>query len=95
MKADFPRSFVLLAGVLLVVVLAAAALLVGARAVAGAESTGQRLLLAALAVCGALYSGAKGSGRGDADAQHVGHTLRAARHVWRAGSRAFMKTHGY
>lgn len=94
MKADFPKSFVLLAGVLLVVILAAVALLVGARAVAGAESTGQRLLLAALAVGGALYSAAKGSGRGDEDAQE-GHTLRAARHGWKSVGEAFMKTHGY
>ena len=94
MKAVFPRSLVLLAGVLLVVVLAAAALLVGARAVAAAESTGQRLFIVALAVGGALYSAAKGSGRSDSDARE-GHTLRAASGGWRAGGRSFMKTHGY
>ena len=69
MKAVFPRSLVLLAGALLLVALAAAALLVGARAVAGAESTGQRLFLAALAIGGVLYSAAKGSGRCDEDAR--------------------------
>ena len=94
MKAVFPRSLVLLAGVLLVVTLAAVALLVGARAVAGAESTGQRLFLAALAVGGALYSAAKGSGRQDEDAR-AGRTLRAASGGWRAEGQAFMKTHGY
>ena len=94
MKAVFPRSLVLLAGVLLVVTLAAAALLVGARAVAGAESTGQRLFLAALAVGGALYSVAKGSGRQDEDVRE-GLTPRAASGGWGAGGRAFMKTHGY
>jgi len=95
MKAVFPRSLVLLAGALLLVTLAAAALLVGARAVAGAESTGQRLFLAALAIGGVLYSAAKGSGRSARDAQE-GLTLRAASGGWRAGGRtSFMKTHGY
>ena len=94
MKAVFPRSLVLLAGVLLVVTLAAAALLVGARAVAGAEGVGQRMFLAALAVGGVLYSAAKGSGRSDIDARE-GLTLRAASGGWRAGGRSFMKTHGY
>ena len=94
MKANFPRSLVLLAGVLLLVALAAAALLLGARAVAGAESTGQRLFLAALAVGGALYSAAKASGRDGAGARE-GLTLRAARHDRGGFGRAFMKTHGY
>ena len=94
MKAVFPRSLVLLAGALLLVTLAALALLVGARAVAGAESTGQRLFLAALAVGGALYSAAKGSGRCDEDARE-GLTLRAASVGRRTWGRSFMKTHGY
>lgn len=94
MKAVFPRSFVLLAGVVLVVTLAAVALLVGARAVAGAESTGHRLLLAALAVGGALYGVAKGSGRDEEDARE-GYTLRVTRGGARPAGRAFMKTHGY
>jgi hypothetical protein len=94
MKAVFPRSLVLLAGALLLVTLAALALLVGARAVAGAESTGQRLFLAALAVGGALYSAAKASGRCDGDARE-GLTLRATSGGRRALGRSFMKTHGY
>ena len=93
MKAVFPQPLVLLAGVLLVVTLAAAALLVGARAVAGAESTGQRLFLLTLAVGGALYSAAKGSGRSDSEARQ-GHTLRAARPAAGAGGHAFMSTRG-
>ncbi|HJQ35124.1 MAG TPA: hypothetical protein VJ866_23440 [Pyrinomonadaceae bacterium] len=84
----------MLAGALLLVTLAASALLVGARAVAGAESTGQRLFLAALAVGGALYSAAKASGRSDEDARE-GLTLRDASGGWRALGRSFMKTHGY
>jgi hypothetical protein len=94
MKAVFPKSLVLLAGVALVFVLATAALLVGARAVAGAESTGQRLFLAALAVCGALYGAAKGNGRGEDDAQE-GQPLHVTRGGWGARGDAFMKTHGY
>ena len=94
MKAVFPRSLVLLAGALLLVTLAASALLVGARAVAGAESTGQRLFLAALAIGGVLYSAAKGSGRCDVDARE-GLAPRAASGGWRAGGRSFMKPHGY
>ena len=43
---------------------------------------------------GLLYSAAKGSGRDDSDARE-GLTLRAASGGWRAGGRAFMKTHGY
>ena len=94
MKAALPRSLVLFAGVVLIVTLAAVALLVGARAVAGAESTEHRLMLAALAIGGALYGVARGAGRGEEDGLE-GHSL----HVTRGGSRAvrgaFMKTHGY
>lgn len=94
MKAVLPRSFVLLAGVVLVVALAAVALLVGARAVAGAESTEHRLMLAALAIGGALYGVLKGAGRDGDDACEVDslHVTRGGARVRRA---AFMKTHGY
>lgn len=94
MKAVFPRTFVLLVGVVLVLMLAAAALLVGARAVAGAESTEHRLLLAALMVGGALYGVAKGYGDGGEDEQEL-HALHVTRAGAKAGSGAFMKTHGY
>jgi hypothetical protein len=94
MKAVLPRSFVLLAGVVLVVALAAVALLVGARAVAGAESTEHRLMLAALAIVGALYGVLKSTGR---DGEDVCES--DSLHVTRVGTRmrraAFMKTHGY
>ena len=94
MKAvALPRSFVLLAGVVLVVALAAVALLVGARAVAGAESTEHRLLLAALAIAGALYGALKGAGRdGDVCESDSLHVTRGGARFRRA---AFMKTHGY
>ena len=94
MKAVLPRSLVLLAGVVLVVALAAVSLLVGARAVAGAESTEHRLMLAALAVGAALYGAARGTGRDEGDALE-GHSLRVTRGGARAVRGAFMKTHGY
>ncbi len=94
MKAVFPRSLVLFAGVVLVVALATVALLVGARVVAGAESTEHRLLLAALAVGGTLYGVAKSSARDDEDARES-FSLRVTRSGSRAGSPAFIKTHGY
>lgn len=94
MKAVFPRSLVLVAGVALVVTLAAVALLVGARAVAGAESTEHRLLLAALMVGGALYSVVRGSGDDREDAAEV-YTLHVTRAGAHHGIRAFMKTHGH
>lgn len=94
MKAVFPRSFVLVAGVALVVTLAAVALLVGARAVAGAESTEHRLLLAALMVGGALYSVVRGFGGDREDAAEV-YSLHVTRVGAHHGIRAFMKTHGH
>jgi hypothetical protein len=94
MKAVLPRSFVLLAGVVLVVALAAVALLVGARAVAGAESTEHRLMLAALAIGGALYGVARGACHGEEDALEA-DSLRVTRGGARAARGAFMKTHGY
>lgn len=93
MKAVLPRSFVLLAGVVLVVALAAVALLVGARAVAGAETTGHRLLLAALAVVGALYGVSKGVGREGEEACES-DSLRVTRGGARTRRTAFMRTHG-
>ena len=94
MKTVLPRSFVLLAGVVLVVALAAVALLVGARAVAGAESTEHRLTLAALAVVGALFGVLKGAGR-EGDEAGEFDSLHVTRGGARARRAAFMKTHVY
>ena len=77
MKKVFAKTLIGLAGVMLVVPFVAAALLVGARAVAGSESTAERLLLVGLAFGGALLSGLRNFGRGDAGARE-GHELRAA-----------------
>lgn len=93
MKAVFARSLVMLAGVVLVVPFVTVALLVGARAADGAESTEQRLLLVALAVGGALFSGAKSLARDEADARGTS-ALRLKSRGGEAVSRAFMKSHG-
>ena len=77
MKKVFVKTLVGIVSVMLVVPFVAAALLVGARAVAGSESTAERLLLVGLAFGGALLSGLRNFGRGDAGARE-GHELRAA-----------------
>lgn len=63
MKAVLKKSLMVLAGVALVLPFVAVALLIGARATAGVEDGWGRLLLAALAIGGALLSGARGFGR--------------------------------
>ncbi|MCA1635413.1 MAG: hypothetical protein LC802_17420 [Acidobacteria bacterium] len=93
MKAVFAKSLVMLAGLVLVVPFVTVALLVGARAANGAESTEHRLLLVALAVGAALYSGVQSLARNEAAAWGEN----ASRLKSRAGgflSHAFMKFHG-
>ena len=60
MKVVFAKSLVVLAGVALVVPFVAVALLVGAQATAGSDGADQRLVLAALAVGGALFGRVRG-----------------------------------
>lgn len=60
MKAVFTKSLVVVAAVALFALLATSSLLVGAQAAASVESAEHRLLLIALAICGALLGGAKG-----------------------------------
>ena len=86
MKAVFARTLVMLAGVMLIVPFMAVALLVGARAAAGAQGTGHRLLLAALAFGGALYSAAKGFSR-PGGAARITHALRVPSRAREAGAR--------
>jgi len=93
MKAVFAKSLVVLAGVVLVVPFVTVALLVAARAVDGAESTEHRLLLAALAVGGALYSGAKSLARNGAEARGE-CALRLKSHAGGTVGRAFMQSNG-
>lgn len=87
MKAASSKTLVTFAGVGLVVPFVAVAVLVGARAVAGAESAEQNLLLAVMAICGALFGVfggyARERGRQEFKALHI--TARE-----RSGRRAFM-----
>lgn len=67
MKAAFTKSLVVLAGVGLVVPFVAVALFVGAQAATGGGGADERLVLAALALGGALFGGVKGlKGRDEA-----------------------------
>jgi len=93
MKKVFAKTLIGLAGVMLVVPFVAAALLVGARAVAGSESTAERLLLVGLAFGGALLSGLRNFGRDNAGARE-GHDLRAASRAAGGVGHAFMNTRG-
>jgi len=92
MKAVFAKSLVVLAGVVLVVPFVTVALLVAARAAEGAGSTEHRLLLAALAVGGALYSGAKSLARKGTDAGGES-ALRLRSRAGEAAGHAFMRSH--
>ena len=78
MKAVFTKSLVVLAGVVLVVPFVAVALLVGAQAAAGSGGADQRLVLAALALGGALFGRVRGLNGHGAAARH-GHVPRAPR----------------
>ncbi len=93
MKKVFVKTLVGIVSVMLVVPFVAAALLVGARAVAESESTEQRLLLVGLAFGGALFSGLRNLAGGD-DGAREGHDLRAASPAGVAGGHAFMNTRG-
>ena len=94
MKTVFARTLVTLVGIVFVVPFAAVALLVGARAVAAAESTEHRLLLVALALGGALFSGAKSFTRRQTGARE-GNTLRVTSVGVGSRRHHFLNTHGY
>lgn len=73
MKTVFTKSLVVLAGAVLVLPFVAVALFVGAQAAAASGGADERLVLAALAIGGALFGGVKGlSGSGEAarEGQH-------------------------
>lgn len=93
MKAVFAKSLVVLAGVVLVVPFVTVALLVAARAADGAESTEHRLLLAALAVGGAFYSGARSLARKGTEAAGES-ALRPGSQAGESLGRVFMESHG-
>jgi hypothetical protein len=78
MKAVLTKSLVVLAGAALVMPFVVVALLAGARASAGVEDGWGRLLLALLAISGALLGGTKGLGVNGAGAAE-GRAARAVR----------------
>ena len=82
MKALFMKSLVVLAGIVLVVPFVASALFVGAQAAAGGGGADERLVLAALAIGGALFGGVKGL-KGHESAAREGHVRRARREARR------------
>lgn len=93
MKTVVTKTLVMLAGLVLILSFVAAGLLVGARAVAGAESTEHRLLLVALALGGALFSGLKGLTRGEQGARE-GQEPGASPRGMSTRRHAFLNTHG-
>jgi hypothetical protein len=76
MKAVFTKSLVVLAGAVLVVPFVAVALFVGAQAAGATGGADERLVLAALAIGGAILGGVKGL-NGQDDAARDGHVRRA------------------
>jgi|GEM_PF-3350238 len=82
MKAVLAKSLVVLAGAALVLPFVAVALLVGERAAAGVDDGWGRLVLALLAIGGALLGGTK-SLRGDGAGAAEGKAARAA--LWPEG----------
>lgn len=76
MRTVFTKSLVVLAGAVLVVPFVAVALFVGAQAAAGNGGADERLVLAALAIGGALFGGVKGL-KGHEAAARDGHVRRA------------------
>jgi hypothetical protein len=91
MKTVLTKSLVILAGGVLVVPFVAAAALVGARAVAGAGSTGQLLLLISLALVWTLFGDVKGSAR---EREREGHELLATPPRGTARRQTFLHTRG-
>jgi len=83
MKTAFTKSLVVLAGAVLVVPFVAVSLFVGAQAAAGGGGADERLVLAALAVGGALFGGVKGL-KGHEAAREF-HPRRAPRRARKAG----------
>ncbi|HEV2707917.1 MAG TPA: hypothetical protein VGV59_18500 [Pyrinomonadaceae bacterium] len=88
------RTLIALVGVVLVLPFVAVALLVGARALASAESTEHNLMLVALAFVAALFGGVRNLVR-PAEIEH-GHrsSLHIAPKVAHRRRHAFLGTHG-
>jgi hypothetical protein len=93
MKTVLTKSLVVVVGGALVVPFAAAAVLVGARAVAGAGGTKQLLLLAGLALVWTFFGGVKGFAQNGSD-ECEGHELFVQPRRRGARRQAFLHTRG-
>ena len=93
MKAVLTRTLISIVGGALVVPFVAAAVLVGARAVAGAEGGNQFLLAVGLALVWTLFGGVKGFAQGVDDGRE-GHELLVAPRARGARHHAFPDTRG-
>ena len=94
MKAVLMKTLVVAVGGALVVPFVAAAVLVGARAVAGAGGTRQSLVMFALALVWTLFGGVKGFARGAGVGQQ-GHEPTAAPNRVGASRQIFLGTRGF
>lgn len=94
LKAVLFKTLVVVVGGALVVPFVAAAVLVGARAVAGAGGTRQSLAMFALALVWTLFGGVKGFARGAAGGRE-GHDPSAARGRAGACRQTFLGTRGF
>jgi len=93
MKTVLTKTLVLIAGGALVVPFVVAAVLVGARAVAGVNGGKQFLFAFGLALVWTLSGGLKGFARGDGD-EREGHELLVASRRIEAHRQAFLNTRG-
>ena len=93
MKRFLTKTLVLIAGGALVLPFVAAAVLVGARAVAGANGGKQFLLASGLALVWTLFGGLKGLAQNGADGREGHELLVAPRHM-EAHRHAFLNTRG-
>jgi hypothetical protein len=93
MEAVLTKTLVVVVGGALVLPFVAAAVLVGARAVAGAGSTKQFFVLAALASAWTLLGGLQGFARNVAD-EREGHELLVAPRTGGARRQTFLNTRG-
>ncbi len=94
MRKILTKTLVLIAGGALVLPFAAAAVLVGARAVAGANGGKQFLLAVGLALVWTLFGGLKGLATGGADGRE-GHELLVAPRRAEAHRHTFLHTRGF
>ena len=94
LKAVLLKSLIVIVGGALVVPFVAAAVLVGARAVAGAGGTRQSLVMFALALVWTFFGGVKGFARG-AVGGGEGHEPTAAQGCDGARRQIFLGTRGF